>query len=167
MPIYINRFPAGFLDLVGAQNFGENPRALAEFVSPVVDIGSQYLVNAQLAQFGNTAVGANGFNPYTTNPLIVPTGEIWRVWSLNTTVVSAAGQSGRFAPGVRIGGTTGPSFPLSDPASYVASENTWTVWDFAEFWAPAGYEFGTIMAQVAGGPPTVVQGSIVFSRLRA
>lgn len=163
----ISRFPAGLLDLVGSQNFGENPRQLADVVAPVVDIGQQYLVTLQVAAFGSTAAGAAGFNAFTNVPLVVPNGEVWKVVALNTTVVSAAGQSGKFSPGVRIGGTAGPAFPLGDPVNYVASENNWTFWDLQEFWAPAGYEFGAILAQVVGGAPTLVQGAMIYSRLRA
>jgi hypothetical protein len=167
MPQPISRFPAGFLDLVGSQNFGENPRSLSDLVAPVVDIGSQYLVTLQVALFGNTAAGANGFNGFTTTQLIVPVGEVWKVVALNTTVVSAAAQSGKFSPAVRIGGAAGPAFPLADPVNYIASETNWTYWDMDVFWAPAGYEFGAILAQVTGGAPTLVQGAMIYSRLKA
>jgi hypothetical protein len=167
MPQQLSRFPAGLLDLVGSQNFGENPRQMADVVAPVLDIGQQYLVTLQQAAFGTNAAAAAGFNAMTNVPLIVPSGELWKVVALNTTVVSAAGQTGKFSPGVRIGGTAGPSFPLGDPVNYVASENNWTFWDMTEFWAPAGYEFGALLQQVVGGAPTLVQVAMIYSRLRA
>lgn len=167
MPVQLSRFPSGLLGLVGAQNFGENPRQLADVVVPTVDIGDQYMVTLQEPLFGNTAVGANGFNPYTSVPLVVPVGELWKVVAYAVNIVTAAGMSGRVGPSVRIGGAAGPNFPLGDPIAYVASETNWVYWDLDEFWAPAGYEFGASLAQVAGGSPTIVQGAIVFSRLRA
>jgi len=160
----ISKFAKGFLSLLGVQNFGSNPRVLADHVQATVDIGEQYQVETQETLFGSNSA-ANGFRAVSGSQLIVPTGEIWRVLAYAVSVVSAAGETGRIGPSVRVGGSFGPRFPLGNPIDYVASQTNWVYFDAVPFWLPAGYELGAECAQTVGA--AILTCNVIFVRLKA
>jgi len=164
----VGKYPRGFLSLLGLQNFGENPRDVGGVISPVVDIGDQFLVESFEIRTGNNAAGATGFNKFTNNSLIVPQGELWRVFAFSVQVVSGVGASGRFAAAIAVGSTAGvgPRLVVSQQQDYVASQTAFNGLTQLPFWAPAGYELGIELANVAGPAPSC-DGGILFARLRA
>jgi hypothetical protein len=164
MPSTISKFAKGFLSLLGVQNFGSNPRTLADHVQATVDIGEQYQVETQEALFGNNSA-ANGFRAFTGSNLTVPAGELWRVLAYAVSVVSGVGDTGRVGPSVRIGGNAGPRYPLGNPIDYVASQTNWVFFDAQPLWLPAGYELGAECAQTVGA--ATITGNVIFVRLRA
>jgi hypothetical protein len=160
----IAKFPLGFLDLVGLQNFGENPRELAMTVSPVVDIGEQFLVSTQIITTGAVAAAAAGFN--ALNPaLVVPPGEVWRLLGYNINVSNLAGATCTAAPALRAapGGTR---FSLSvGLEANVAVRNFIGVATAVPMWLPAGYELGIEVTNLVAG--VAMSATAIYTRLRA
>lgn len=160
-----SKFPVGFLSLIGAQNFGENPRDVSYNVQPTVDIGENYLVNGLTLLSGSAGAVANGFNNMANIDLVVPVGELWRVYAFNASIAAGAGITGTFGHGVRPA-ATGPRMQLGDSLDFTASRTVWIAAKNLPLWMPAGYQLGIEIQNLAGGNPTA-SCQILVSRLTA
>jgi hypothetical protein len=163
----ISGIARGFLSLLDSNNFGEQPRVLVEQIMPTVGMEDLYLLQKQRFVFGGTAgnlvAGFNSVLDAAGLPLIVPTGEIWKVFHVDASVVPAAAASGIFAPALQAEGTT---VPLADSAPYVASTRAWSVAKVpAPWWIGAGVEVGVLAQSVAGATPAGIQ--LWCSKLKA
>lgn len=164
MPV-ASKFPLGFLGLVGAQNFGENPREIAYFVQPTIDIGEQYLVTSQELLSGSAGGAVAGFNAFIPD-FVVPVGEVWRLLAFSVSVATGAGVSCTFGASVRPTAGVNPRMTLSDGRDIAASRTEWKLATAVPIWLPPGYQLGVEIQNLAGGNPGY-SGQVIFSRLRA
>lgn len=154
----ISRFAKGFLDLLGVQNFGENPRQLSDVVLPVVDIGNQYQVELLRPQATAIADILVGFNAVHT----VPAGEVWCLKQGHAGVVTDAGEA--FAGGLAVS-IEGNAYSLGPLMTIGASSVNWSVSMFQDLWLPAGAAIGVFCQSKTG----TVNGTVtsMTTRLRA
>lgn len=157
-------FPTGLLDLLGSQNFGENPRDLGNVIAPVVDVRELFQVTKQRVIFNSgTDVLANGNNSLKTFALTVPAGEVWRIVAgsafLNTAVGETVGQA--YLSATIGGGTT----IISDGVPLAASQTRWANLSAEPFFAPAGTLLSIWGSEVVGVPTAAL--TILAARLRA
>jgi len=156
--VRLSAFPRGLLSLLGAQNFGVNVKDLADVVSPVVDIAEQYLADRLEITFGgNNAAG--GF----VSGLTIPTGEVWKVYSLNIGMTTGVGVTiAAYAPAIKLSGVT---YQVANPRAMAASSTDWNQSTLLPMFLPAGTEFGGFYAGVVGAPLGSVD--VLFARLKA
>jgi hypothetical protein len=92
----IGTIPQGFLYLLGLKDRGVNPSGLQEEVTPIVDLGEfwkQRLAKTNEGLAHSVVVTTAGFNflhTFTTNPLAVPSDEMWFVHEFNVVAVTPA-----------------------------------------------------------------------------
>ena len=151
MPV-ASKFPLGFLDLIGAQNFGENPRLVADQVNPIVDIGEQYLVSTQVMLAGSAGGGVNGFNAFIPD-LVVPVGQMWRLLAFSVGISTNVGVTASFAPSLRPVVGTGGRLSLADQRDIAASRVENTASRGLPLWLLSGAQLGIELQNVAGGNP--------------
>lgn len=161
----ITRYPPGLLDLLGLQSQGDNPRALSDTVSPVVDIGQLYLASTQQLVTGSGGGAIAGFNSFGPE-LEVPVGQVWVVHAFNVSVAAGVGVSGTFGPSLRPGAAGGARMTLSDSRDFAASRTEWKAAASTPFVMLAGYELGIEIQNLAGGNPGF-SGQAIVSILRA
>jgi len=91
----------GLLSLLGLKNRGSNPELLSELVQPTVDLREWYL-SSNIVNLGGdltmdgppgSSIQWTGWDPgsSTGETGIVPTGEMWYVWSYSINIPQAAG----------------------------------------------------------------------------
>lgn len=113
----INRVPFGLQDLLGSQNFGDNPSELGGVVAPVLDM-SPYLTAERYSYKHDTDVLADN-GQITT--FLVPDGEIWYVLAVGgalepasgTPIVDFGGNIGAFIFDVPNSNNPGSSHPVA------------------------------------------------------
>lgn len=162
--IQLAGFPRGLLSLLQSQNFGENPRLLADVVAPCIDTLDLYAVNQQVMITGTSAAPGNGFNSLVNGLGPVPTGEVWRVMQVSAfaTTGGAASMDG-FAPCIR---QNGAILYLSDPLGIAINLTLWRPGALtAPLYLPGGAEIGIYCQNVTGAPTVAV--SVIAARLRA
>lgn len=163
----LSGFPKGLLDLVGSQNFGINPKDLGETVQPVIDLTELYLVGKIDAPQGSLAVAVNGVNIMTVggvgDPLLVPNGEVWRVFAFAVSCFVGAASSFTYGPAVQM---QGGRFQLSrSQDNATALSSNWNAMDSAPIWLPAGARLMVEGQNLVGTASLSAQALI--SRLRA
>lgn len=165
----ISALPKGFLDLLGLQNFGENPRQLADAVAPVIDLLELFLAN-KLGSIGqNLTTPVAGFNSLPN--LTVPVGEVWIPKALCAFGATEAGVTFDFSPAVRIIGTGGSTAPtLAPPVSLAANQSSSNGLPLpCTLIIPAGSDFGVRVDKLTGAPTAAssVGMNMLFARVRA
>lgn len=80
----INRVPYGLQDLLGSQNFGDNPSELGGVVSPVLDM--YQFMKLERREFVINAAGSTRTTPGNFSNIVVPQGEIWMVEMIGATM---------------------------------------------------------------------------------
>lgn len=78
MPAPISRRPSGILDLLLAQQQGQNPNNLVDDVQPVLDLEKFYEPDRLSVASTTTALTAVG----STSTILVPAGERWKIYSI-------------------------------------------------------------------------------------
>lgn len=154
MPGIISQLPAGLLGMLGIQNFGETPKALADVVSPVIDLGDCYAANQAVLYGLATAAnaGAGGFNAMTSVPAFatVPGGEVWRLLAFSCLgIANATGAVLQFAPAIQKDGT----IVVLAPGIALAANETRFVASNIQFplWLPAGTALGVYASTLTAG----------------
>jgi hypothetical protein len=71
----INRVPFGLQDLLGSQNFGDNPSELSGVVAPTLDMGMFLTAERTNYAYKAVAISNNGL----VTSFVVPEGEVWYV----------------------------------------------------------------------------------------
>jgi len=148
--IPLTNFPKGLLDLVGSNNFGENPREMSDLITPVMEIGRLYL-----AQFLTTVAGIGvgaptaGFNLIAN--LVVPTGKVWALYSVAAAFTTEAGVAGDVLVSlVSIGNVR--TF-LSNSVATAASQTKMSTTQFSDpVMLPAGTKLGVYLQNITGVP---------------
>lgn len=153
-------FPKGLLSLLQSQSFGQNPKELADIVSPTVELADLYLLSTQeCIQFTWNPPGA-GFN--TGAGLTVPAGEVWRLHGCRVAAINGVGQTQSVSPSLFINGFT---LHLSNLFVAVASQNRIQVQQLAPMWLPAGSQLGATVEDLTGTP--ILNGAYLVSKLKA
>jgi len=161
--ITLSNYPKGLLDLLGSQNFGENPRIFEDRILGVVDVGAQLQVNKTVAIATPAFLpGGTGFRVDANNLLRVPAGETWLVKAFHAGVTTAVGEAINYHPAV---GMDGNSFALATSRAVGASLNDSHPSIVQGFWIPAGAQLGVFVNSLTGAPFAAL-GAIVV-RLRA
>lgn len=154
-------FPAGLLDLVGAQNFGSAPNNLSDVIVPTLNIDDLYLAGRveQIATVGDViAVGTNGTKIFVHT---VPAGELWRVWAGSALASTAAGEAVVFTPILLFGNSpiaAGPTTTLG------ASANGFAQMTSLPLWLRSGTKIGIWGHSATGVPSGSV--ALAVTRLR-
>lgn len=97
----ISVIPQGFLYLLGLKDRGINPAALQEEVQPTVDLAQFWMQRLAKTNEGTshqvvvTTAAFNFLHTFTTNPLQVPSDEMWYVHEYNITAVTPAAAGDR------------------------------------------------------------------------
>jgi hypothetical protein len=160
MALQLSQFAKGLLDLVGLQNFGENPRELSPVVVPTVDIGEQYqvqLLRPVALPIADILVGSN-----SGTTLTVPAGEVWCLKQAAAGAVTDAAEAIAFNVAVQIEGN---SYALGPLVTLAASVSGLSVSLYQNLWLPAGAAIGVFCQSKTG----TVNGTVtaMFTRLRA
>lgn len=89
--------PRGLQDLLGTQNFGQNPNELSQTVVPVVNMGNFYQLDKTFTprQTVNFPVSP-GVQPGDRAVIEVPAGQMWYVWKLSAAVSNIIGAGQEF-----------------------------------------------------------------------
>jgi len=156
-------YPSGLLGLLDAQNFGSNPKYLAEGISATVELRDLFMVSKQVGIANSNVAPAASFNLFTggSGPTTVPHGELWYITTHTLIVICGAGASGNFAPAVRVNGLV---IPLSELVAAPATFNTPVVGKVGGFWLPSGADLGFYANNVVLAP--TVAGQTLVTRLR-
>jgi len=157
----LHGYPVGLLSMLGSQNFGVNPKELAEVVSPVVDLSDLYLLQFQQSVSGAVGVPGVGFNLAIT----VPAGQMWRVHALSGIIVHGAGVTADYA--LNVMPNNGASVAVSPSISVAANQTRWLPITGAPegLWLTAGTTIGLDIASLVGVPASLAVSGI-FSQIR-
>lgn len=144
----VSKIPRGLLALLGIQNFGEAPRAMADSYSAVIDALDAFLASeAQVINLAVTPTGTNGFySPYT-----VPAGNVFVLAAGGSTVEMAAGFSCQNTFAMRYNTNAGYIASLAPQVPVAASSQVRSVRQGPVLWCPAGTDLGAYLSGVTGG----------------
>lgn len=142
---------------------GNNVRELADVVSPVIDIGDQYVVNVIDTIFGGCNP-ANNFVAAAGNLAGgIPSGETWKVHAITGSYVTGGAVTiADIAPAIQINGV---AFLLSNPIAVPINRITWSISNLPPMWLPSGTLFGLYSQGVVGAPVGTVQ--VLASRFKS
>lgn len=115
----INRVPFGLQDLLGSQNFGDNPSELSSVVAPVLDMlpflsAERYSYSYQSGNISNNGAMASGIS--------VPDGEIWYVTGVGFGIKPNSGLPGG-AYGISISAVASKLPTSTSPSGFHAVGN--------------------------------------------
>lgn len=166
----VSGFPRGLLDLLGSNNFGENPSELSSVIVPVVDLTPLYLASrvASRAGIGSTAIPVQGFNPVTL--LTVPSGRVWAVYSAAAGFSPEAGVTGSVALAVISPTDNAYRTYLSPLVDAVAGDVTRiAAANFAPLWLGPGCQIGAYLINVTGAMTAAssIEANALISEFRA
>lgn len=93
----INRVPFGLQDLLGSQNFGDNPSELAQVVAPSLDMLPFLSAERMSYEYASASVSGNA----EIASMVVPEGELWYLVGCGCAMKANSGEP-TVAYGVRI-----------------------------------------------------------------
>lgn len=156
----ISKYPAGLLGLLGLQTFGVTPKDLADQVVPIVDLTDLYLAGTQTVINGNVNPLAAGPNAIAS--MLVPSGEVWHVWSIDCQAFVPAASSVQLATYVVIDGTT----HMLTPQLVAAANETKVTVREGRIWLKAGAQIGVYASSLVGAAVVGASCALV-TRLKA
>jgi len=159
--VKIAAFPLGLLDLLRAQNFGQNPGNLADTIAPTVDVSGMLFANRMEVLTTTGDVVANGENGTKAFVAAVPAGQLWIVHRLSHIFSAAAGESGISYTILRMNGNVlALSSGITTPASRVAYDISY---DYPLI-LPPGASVGIWGAAIVGVPTGGI--NLMYTRLK-
>lgn len=106
----VNKAPIGLQNLLGSQNFGDNPAELAPAIVPTLDMWNFLNYAESRAGWGSSVVLADGTVTYTA--MTVPQNERWLVYAFGVNIlgdtIAAGDQIEISASRVKVAGSTSP-----------------------------------------------------------
>jgi len=158
--VRISAFPLGLLDLLYAQNFGQNPGQLADTLVGQIDVTNMLFVNRMEGITTTGDVVAAGANSTKAFNATVPAGEVWIVHRLSILVATAAGEA------INAYGTltmNGNIIALTAGTVIGASNNAYDIAYDVPIWLPPGSRLGIWGTAITGAPTGGV--NLVLTRL--
>jgi hypothetical protein len=173
----IQLVPPGLMGLLQLKSTGRLPGELSGAVRPSLELFTWYMASrvvdipALPGSAGQPSVAiptaTQGFNAFTTNPLIVPNGQWWWVesFTVQALIGVAADTIGGVAPGwtPNLGAAPVQRYMVGRPVDDVATAQVIrTVWSYASapFFAPPGAQFGCFNSRITTATSITLAGFV-------
>lgn len=143
--------PRGLISIFDLNDFGKVPNELAQTIVGTFDISELCLLNRELINGSNsTSPGVGGI---LFNQSVVPTGELWYVWSAGCRAATAAAETIRIRPCFSQSGFLIPAAPSAECGS-AAAEQLGAFWPTG-FWMGPGTQLGVIVEAETGAAKNI------------
>lgn len=165
----IQLIPRGLLGFFQVKNNGVNPTDLPDELQPILEMRDWYFQSQPEAlPVGSIALatGANGFSPFTANPLVVPSDEFWFVLDYSVQASLGAGDNASIKCGFR--SPTLPTAYAFSKAPFLAAStgpNAFLESSASNFWVPSGGELGFFVQGLAAAVTVTFNGFARVARL--
>lgn len=162
--------PEGLLGFLQLKNTGQNPHRLAWDYQMAIEARDWLFASraqATAVASMNLAAGVTGFNVFTTNPIVVPNGEMWYVHSYSVLASLVNGETIYFRtayalPNIAAFFGCGDAIQLSGAATARVAMVTMHP---PGLFLPAGHQLGFYVSVNEGAANIEVSGTARYTRL--
>lgn len=167
MALTVSKIPRGILSLLGIQNFGQSPRAMADAYTPTLDMIDAFLASeATVVNQAVTPGGTNGFYSCYT----VPDNQVLVLQAGGALAEMAAGFACNVTFAMRYNTGAGFVTSLAPQVAVAATQQNRSVRMGPVLWLPPGTQLGGYLSGVTGGvlgAPSEVRVELFGALLRA
>jgi len=149
--VKLTGFPRGLLDLIGSNNFGDNPNEMSPVIVPTIDLTDLYMATRIVSRAGiGSGAPAAGVNRVLLTE--VPQGKLWALYSAAASFSAEAGVTADVGLALTVPADNAYRTYLTNWVAVAAGLTKAATAQFAPMFLPSGSRLGVYLQNVTGVP---------------